>query len=70
MLPCDYSRFFFFFTFCPLRCLIVLFSGSSEALCHLVGEEGAGCFSLVCGLCTVCHGVFALPLGVIGRLFL
>ena len=23
---------------------------------------------LVVGLCTVCHGLFALPLGVIGRL--
>ena len=26
-------------------------------------------FSLVCGLCTVCHGLFALPLGVIGKLW-
>ena len=27
------------------------------------------CFSLVCDWCTVCHGLFALPLGVIGRLW-
>ena len=26
-------------------------------------------FILVCALCTVCHGLFALPLGVIGRLW-
>ena len=33
-------------------------------------EKGAGCFAFffVYGLCTVCHGLFALPLGVIGRL--
>ena len=35
---------------------------------QLVWEEGAGCFAWVCGLCTVSHGLFALPLGVIGRL--
>ena len=41
---------------------------------HLVGEEGAVffffvffCFSLVCGLCTVCHSLFALLLGIIGK---
>ena len=27
------------------------------------------CFSLVCGLCTVCHGLFALPLSVIDRIW-
>ena len=29
---------------------------------HLLGEEGASCFvlSLICGLCTVCHGLFAI----------
>ena len=27
-------------------------------------------FSLVCGLCTVCHGFFALPLGIVVRLIL
>ena len=26
------------------------------------------CFVLVCGLCTVCHGLFAIRLGVISRL--
>ena len=26
------------------------------------------CFSLIRGMCTFCHGLFALPLGVIGRL--
>ena len=26
------------------------------------------CLSLVCNMCTVLHGLFALPLGVIGRL--
>ena len=35
------------------------------------GERGKWlfCFSLVCGLYTVCHGLFALPLDVIGRLW-
>ena len=27
------------------------------------------CFSLVCGLCSVCHGSFALSFGVIVRLY-
>ena len=27
------------------------------------------CFSLVCDSCSLCHGLFALPLGVIGRLY-
>ena len=27
------------------------------------------CFSLVSGLCSVCLGLFALPLGAIGRLW-
>ena len=31
-------------------------------------RELAALLSLVYGLCTVCHGMFALPLGVIGRL--
>ena len=35
---------------------------------HLVGEEESTHFSLVCGLCTVCNGLLALSLGVIGRL--
>ena len=32
---------------------------------HLVGKDGA----MVCGLCTIRHVRFGLPLGVIGRLF-
>ena len=28
------------------------------------------CFSSVCRLCTVCQGLFALPLGVIGKTML
>ena len=36
---------------------------------HLVGEKGSRLlsFSLVSGLCTICHGLFARPLCVIGR---
>ena len=47
--------------------LIVVVSGSYQSLYHLVGEEEAVCFvfSLVCGICIVCHGLFALSLGVI-----
>ena len=58
----------FFFVFCR-----VVVCGVSLALnCnHLVWEEGAGCFVFLCfcGLCTVCLGLFAFPLDVIGRLF-
>ena len=36
---------------------------------YLLGKrELAALFSSVCGMCTVCHGLFALPLGVICRL--
>ena len=36
----------------------------------LVEKEGVGyfVFDLACGLCNICHGLFALPLGVIFRL--
>ena len=47
--------------FCILSFLVVL--------CRF-REKGASliCFSLVCGLCTVCYRLFVLLLGVIGRL--
>ena len=37
------------------------------------GKGGGGgswlpCFSLLCGVCTACLGLFALPLGIFGRL--
>ena len=35
---------------------------------YLLGEEGAD-FSLVCDMYTVCQCLFALPLGVTGRLY-
>ena len=38
---------------------------------HLVGKEGTDylAFFSVCGLCTVCLGLFALSLGVICKLY-
>ena len=58
-----------------LPCVIVVFGGSCLALyslwCGGEGERERGsclllCISLVCDLCTICHGLFALPLGVSG----
>ena len=56
--------------FCSVRCIIVVLSGSCPALWSPCWERESWllCFSLVCELCTVCHGSFALSLGVIGRL--
>ena len=50
--------------------LLFCLMDSVEYCDHQFGEEGTifVCFSLVCGFSTVCHGVFALPLGDIGRL--
>ena len=54
--------------FCPFRCLIVVFSGPFLALRSLRWgrEKWLLCLSLVCGLCAVCIGLFAIPLSVIG----
>ena len=61
--------------FCPVRCLffcLCVFSGSCLALAKREREREREswllCLSLVCGVCTVCHGLFTFPLGVIGRL--
>ena len=62
--------FFFFLRFVLFAVLLFCLVDPLRHCVISFGEEGAGYFSLVCGLCTVCHGVFALPLGVIGRLFL
>ena len=48
--------------FCPVRCLIVVFSGSCLALCPPC------CLFLVWGLCILCHVLFAFPCYVIGML--
>ena len=59
--------------FCPGRCPIVVFSGFYLALrspCWGRGSELWLCFALVCGLCTVSLGLFALLLGVNGGLTL
>ena len=72
--------FFVWFCGCSLWvfhvCLFVillLFLMSLVRRCdHLTGERGSWlfCFHAVCHMCAVCHGLFALPLGVIGWLFL
>ena len=40
--------------------------------CNQGGGGGGGwvCIVVVCGLCTVLHGLFTVPLGATGRLFL
>ena len=38
-------------------------------LSHWGRESWLVCFSLVCDTCAVCHSLFALRLGVIGRLW-
>ena len=43
-----------------MRVVIVVLDGSWLELVAF--------FILVCGLCTVCQGLFALPFGIIGRL--
>ena len=59
-----------FFMFCPVRCLIVVFSGSYLALWSPYWAKGSWllCFYLVCGFCIVCSGLLVLPLGVNFRL--
>ena len=61
----------YFFLFCPVCFLIVVFSGSCPAFrSPFWGRGRLFCFSSVCRLCTVCQGLFALPLGVIGKTML
>ena len=44
--------------FCPIRCLIVVFSGSCLTVITLLGKRGVlFYFSLVYGLCTICLGL-------------
>ena len=59
--------------FCPVRCLIVVFSGSCLALSSLVGEDGASYyyfFFFLSMACVVCRGLFPLPPDVIGYVLL
>ena len=57
--------------FCPVRCLIIVFSGLSlvDPVLHcdfLVREEEANCFAFlwfVCSLCIICLGLCVLHLG-------
>ena len=53
--------------FCPVRWLFVVFRGS----CLALRSQGNSLLrsALVCGLCTCVFVCFALPLGVIGRLY-
>ena len=52
---------------CFVLCLIVVITRSCLALWSPCWERESWlrCFSLVCGLCTVCHGLFASPFVVI-----
>ena len=61
----------FCFMFYQVRCLVVAFRGFCLAfwLSHWGRESWLLCFSLICDMCAVCHSLFALPLGVIGRLW-
>ena len=63
-LVCGCSPQVFFFMLCPSQCLNVMFS----RFCLAFRGSWFLCFSLICGLCTVCLGLFVLPLGVVGRL--
>ena len=56
------------FCFALFVVLLLYFVDHVKHCGYLVVEEEASCFSLVCDLCIVCHGLFALPLGIIGRL--
>ena len=50
-----------FFMYCPVYCLL---ANPVWQYDHLFEGEGAGC---IAGLFAVCHILFALPLGAIGR---
>ena len=61
--------FYFFFIFCPVRygCVSV---DHVQHCNYLVGKkELVALFFFVCGLCIVYYGWFALPVGVIGRIW-
>ena len=45
----------------PFLYLVLFIALLWSSIDCLVGEEETGCFSLTCGMCTVCHGLFALP---------
>ena len=57
----------FFFTFCSVHCLVVVFDvdSSSIAITSMGKRE---LVTLVLGIYTVCHALFALLVGVIGKL--
>ena len=66
------ARFrYFIFMFCCVCCIRVVFLDPVWLCDNLVVKEGAECYvvSLVCVLCTICPGLFALFLDDIGRLF-
>ena len=60
-----------FFMLHPVRCFVDVFSGSCLILCSTGWERWNWMlyFSLICGVYTVCHDLFDIPLGVIGRLY-
>ena len=57
-----------FFMFCPVCCFSACLVDPVWYFDHTLEESWLLCLTLVCGICTVCHSLFALPLGVVGRL--
>ena len=53
---------------CVVLLLVLLLCSVDRSPCWGRGSW-LFCFPLVFGLCTVCLGLFAVPLGVIGRLY-
>ena len=49
--------------------MIVAFPGYFHLYCLVRGKELVVLRFFLCGLYTVCHGLYALPIGVIGRLY-
>ena len=57
--------------YCLVCCLIVVFDGSCLAIVisSLGKRNWLLCFSLVCGICVVCHCSLALSRSVISKLY-
>ena len=55
----------------PIRCRLVAYKVDAVWHCgHLIVDKGDSLiFSLDCCMCTVCHGLLVLPLGVLGKLY-
>ena len=64
------TRWWALLEFYHVSCLIVRLSDSCLALwsCCWRGGDWSICFTLVCGLCTVCVGMSVLSIGATGRL--